>query len=844
MSRNWFKLLSVLGVFLLLVVSSAYAYRLPEDYSNIKYFYVFGSEGSPLMGAEDNELEIYFEIPDQEAGDLLIKVFDPDTGGKRDWKENADNSWDTVTEFAVYGNKLLAEKQFSEGDYDYNYFTFGPYSADQGKKIDGGYQFKMKVRGLKGDDANLFKFKIFPKSAEAYSYNITMRLASNEGEEMYFYPDVPAGTKELLVENYDIDRRGGISVLYDPLLRTKYDINDSSSGEWSKTVVPVNVLSSRRFKYVITKGTQRSAHAALKIANDKGELLPIYFRKAPALPVTTAKALPLVKKLSVKRVPVEEPSPIPFKRPAPLKCNKFIFDATKSYDPDDQNLSFHWDFGDGVTSTESIITHAYDQGGEYLVALTVFDDSGLECNTDKITQKIFVNTAPRADFTVTESACINQKITLDASSTVDETPGDTVYSWDFGDGTTGVGKKVKKFYEKGGIYRVTLSVDDNFDTACSKDVFAKTVRINTPPVASAGEDVSLCLKSQDDKYKVKFNAGGSEDSDGNRLTYYWNFGDGTKAEGKIISHTYQKGGQYKVNLVVDDFSGTNCSVDSDSLVVNLNRVPLVNAGGEISACQAEVVEFSGSASSEDGCNDCAYHWNFGGGEIVEGLRAEHVYDKGGVYNVAFTADDGKGTPCSSSTDIVKVDINSSPSVSLKGSKLGCLDQTFSFDASSARDFNGDSLRYFWDFGDGTIREDKAKVTHKYSKGGRYKVKVTVNDQRNLPCSTASSDIEVRVNTAPVADAGPNLVCCQGKETVFDASNSYDPDGDKLTYSWNFGDGRKAKGVKVTHAYRKHGIYDVVLTVKDDSGSDCNLGTAGFTANVQATPVAVIDVRKK
>lgn len=246
MSRNWFKLLFALGLSLLLAASSVYAYRLPEDYSKIKYFYVFGPEGSPLMGAEDNELEIYLEIPDQEVEDLVISVFDPDTGGKRDWKESNDNSWDTVTEFSVHGKKLLAKKQFSEGDYDYDYFTFGPYSLDEGRKIDGGYQFKIKVRGIKGDDANLFKFKISPKSAAAYSYNITMRLVSKQGEEMYFFPYVFSGTKEISVKNYDIDRRGGTSVLYDPLLRTKYNINDSRSGEWSKTTIPLNILSSRR----------------------------------------------------------------------------------------------------------------------------------------------------------------------------------------------------------------------------------------------------------------------------------------------------------------------------------------------------------------------------------------------------------------------------------------------------------------------------------------------------------------------------------------------------------------------------------------------------------------------
>ncbi len=847
MSRNLFRALSVVVVFLLLAGGSAQAYRLPEDRSNVKYFYVFGPEGDSLMGAEDSELEVYLDIPEEELEDLTIRIFDPNTGGKRDWKQDAANPWDTVCEFAVYGKEILDEEQFGKDNYDFSYFTFGPYPKTEGEKIEGGYRFKIKVRGLEGDDANLFKLKISPESAEAYVYNVTMRLAPREGQKMYFYPYVPAGTREIVVENYDIDRRGGTSALYDPFLRKKYNIGDSRSGEWQTTVIPVNVLNSRRFKYVITKGTQRSAHAGLKMKDGKGNLLPIYFRKRGVIPVV-AESTPVkpVKAAELKITPKRKTKTkkVVRKKYDKIKCNKFIFDATKSYDPDDQNLSFRWDFGDGSTSVEPIATHMYKEGGEYLVTLSVVDDSDLDCNTDQITQKVFVNTAPEAGFTVKDASCIQQQIVMDASSTTDETPGNMVYRWDFGDGTSDVGKAVKKVYKKGGVYNISLAVDDGLGTPCSVDVIEKTIRVNTPPTASAGKDVNLCLQSQDEEYRVEFNAGESSDSDGDRLIYDWDFGDDSRGEDKVTRHVYETGGQYTVNLKVDDSSGTNCSSGSDSLTVNLNRSPLVDAGKDIEACEGETVAFDGSVSSEGGCRKCSYSWNFGSGKSAEGLSTEHVYVKGGIYSVAFTVDDGKNTSCSKATDIVMANINSSPSVILKGPELGCLDDTFTFDASGAKDPNNDSLRYFWDFGDGTVREGKAKVTHKYSQGGRYEVKVTVDDQRNLPCSTGSDALEIRVNTPPVADAGPNLVCCEGKESLFDASSSYDPDGDELIYFWDFGDGNKAQGVKIKHAYVKHGVYNVTLTVTDDSASACDSSTSGFTANVQAAPVAVIEIRKK
>ncbi len=77
----------------------------------------------------------------------------------------------------------------------------------------------------------------------------------------------------------------------------------------------------------------------------------------------------------------------------------------------------------------------------------------------------------------------------------------------------------------------------------------------------------------------------------------------------------------------------------------------------------------------------------------------------------------------------------------------------------------------------------------------------------------------RGNRPPQPALSANLAA--GKlplEVAFDASASRDPDGDPLQFAWDFGDGKKAEGMKATHAFTTAGVWPVTLTVTDQKGS--------------------------
>jgi uncharacterized protein (TIGR03382 family) len=138
-----------------------------------------------------------------------------------------------------------------------------------------------------------------------------------------------------------------------------------------------------------------------------------------------------------------------------------------------------------------------------------------------------------------------------------------------------------------------------------------------------------------------------------------------------------------------------------------------------------------------------------------------------------------------------------------------------FDGSASSDPDSDALSYAWDFGDGNTASEMMP-THTYATAGNFDVTLVVNDGRasSDPSVTSAAISAPPANVAPVADPGGPYAGEPGQLIAFDGSASADPNGDALTYSWDFGDGSSGTGVAPTHSYAASGIYDVSLVVDD------------------------------
>ncbi len=138
-----------------------------------------------------------------------------------------------------------------------------------------------------------------------------------------------------------------------------------------------------------------------------------------------------------------------------------------------------------------------------------------------------------------------------------------------------------------------------------------------------------------------------------------------------------------------------------------------------------------------------------------------------------------------------------------------------FSASGSSDPDGTIVSYVWDFGDGSPTASGVNVSHTFSGGTDRVVTLTVTDDAG---AIDIDRVNVEVNLAPVAEAGPDRFADPGESVTFSGAGSSDADGSITSYVWNFGDGSQATGVTVTHQYAQGGNYTVTLTVTDDDGS--------------------------
>jgi PKD repeat protein len=179
-------------------------------------------------------------------------------------------------------------------------------------------------------------------------------------------------------------------------------------------------------------------------------------------------------------------------------------------------------------------------------------------------------------------------------------------------------------------------------------------------------------------------------------------------------------------------------------------------------------------------------WDFGDGQISYEENPVHIYSSPNIYSVTLTVQDIYGF-LSTKTEIIQVENEWPPFAIATPEYYQGHIFTVNFTGDQSFDPDGEIISYYWDFKDGDT-SSQVNPTHTFLEEGTYLVEFTVkDDDKNV--EKTFCEIVLNYQLPPNTPNTPNgpINTYSGESYDYTVS-TYDPDGDKIKYCWDWGDG--------------------------------------------------------
>ncbi len=446
-----------------------------------------------------------------------------------------------------------------------------------------------------------------------------------------------------------------------------------------------------------------------------------------------------------------------------------FFDLSFVYPP---ASSWQWDFGDGTSSNEPNPTHEWAEPGEYEVTLTIANDSCsatftsivlldevVDCNCPEYWEPVCVLSAT-GDTITFSNICFAICEGFTEEDVFDcewEDPCDCDSVWDPVCVLSSDGMIISFPNECIAIcegFGPASFVDCEYDCDCPDDwdpvcVISEEgenqIFLNACWAECFGYDPESfgdCSWGTADCYADFYVT--SEDpinivglevvfvdvsyiSEGEIISWSWDFGDGTTSDEQNPSHEYAEEGVYEVSLEIETSEGCTS--------VYFHHLFVADEGYyESPDCQAM---FYIELANEEGTSFAFYDssigenlnwlWDFGDGNNSNEQNPTHTYETPGLYFVNLTV---WNEECSSTVTLL---VFSDPDVWYENECLALFVPFIGGDPATGIGENfvfflnmssPDAVSFNWDFGDGNTRSE-SNPNYEYETGGTYGVTLTI-----------------------------------------------------------------------------------------------------------------------
>jgi PKD repeat protein len=320
-------------------------------------------------------------------------------------------------------------------------------------------------------------------------------------------------------------------------------------------------------------------------------------------------------------------------------CNndKFIFNNTSKISSG--SFGSRWSFEGGTVSTEDDAVNVFQSSGTKTVVLSATSEFGCK---DTIAKKINVLESPQVSF-VNSPTCSRTPASFTNTTPVVGGASGAVknYIWEFGDGKTSAVENPQYQYTTLGPKNITFTVE--LMNGC-KSSFKKEIRVGVQAKA-AFTATDVCVGQPTTFVNNTTWPQG-------KISYLWNFGDGTTSTSTNPVHTYSKAFSPNVTLYANIEGGC-----TDSMVINTLDIfegprtcdfelKTDYAHGFYGISVNPLNAANGVLGGQDKVD---YTWIFekGGSLKTFGLNAEakHNFQDDGVYSVNMRAKSQSGANC-------------------------------------------------------------------------------------------------------------------------------------------------------------------------------------------------------
>jgi PKD repeat protein len=453
------------------------------------------------------------------------------------------------------------------------------------------------------------------------------------------------------------------------------------------------------------------------------------------------------------------------------------FSATAT-DPDGDNLTYSWDFGDGDDGGGSTVRHPYATAGTKTVTLSVSDGRASPVTT---TQDVRINALPTPAINLVygTTAVPGQRrnipyvgqgfvFTGNAGVPIDPAPpapgcpdppaspapaGSSdpegaigAFAWDLNnDGTfeaAGANAPAPAF--PAGMHTVGLRVTDS-DLAVATTTLQ--FRVNAAPTARFLIDPTAPLINTQTTFSST-----STDPDDAALTHSWDLdNDGVFCEtgetGQNVARSFATAGTYPVRLMVTDSGGLSRAVTRN--VVVQNTVPTASVSHSPAApIPGQAAMFRASVRSPTGKAIQSMQWDFDFDPSKDqfdvnasGATVARAFSSAGRKTIGLKVQEvGGGYTIVDHTLVV----NSPPRAAFTVTPSSLFAGDTAVVASTSGDADGPLVAQDWDFdGDGQYDDARGSVVNaRFGKVGTFVVGLRVTDDKGAT-SVASSKVTVK-----------------------------------------------------------------------------------------------------